>query len=81
MSPANFADTQVKTLTGRAMDFRVDNLLLALELKEVIQASEDIPTDYQRLLFNGRQMDDAKLLASQGVMEGSVVTLILRLRA
>lgn len=50
------------------------------EIKSLIQDKEGIPPDQQRLVFDGRQLEDDRILADYGVKLDSVIHLILRLR-
>ena len=49
-------------------------------VKAKIQALKPIPADQQRLIFNGKEMEDTSTLRSVNIQGGSVVDLVLRLR-
>ena len=49
-------------------------------IKETIQNKEGIPPDQQRLIYQGRQLDDDLTVGDYGIKDGVVLHLILRLR-
>ena len=50
-----------------------------LELKELIEAVEGIPTEQQRLVFADKQLEEGGALADYGMQHKAVVHLVLRL--
>lgn len=73
----------VKTLTGTTVKINCnlieDNITVA-ELKQYIQFSEGIPPDQQRIIFEGKQLEDNKTLYSYNITSDSNLHLVLRLR-
>ncbi|KAI7839451.1 hypothetical protein COHA_006852 [Chlorella ohadii] len=74
------ATLYVKTLTGGksvkvqlTLDSTVD------DLKRAVTEREGIPFDQQRLIFQGRQLEDGLTLASCKVYDGATLDLVLRL--
>ena len=76
---SKFINITVKTLTGKTIPllcFYSDTLD---EVKCLVQAHEGIPSDEQRLIFAGRQLEDSKSLSEYNVKDSSTFHLILRL--
>lgn len=57
----DYFDVDVKTLTGKIIYLRAQAESTVKGTKRVIQKSEGIPADQQRLIFSGRQLEDGKL--------------------
>ena len=70
----------VKTLTGGALAFQTDKYTTVDQFRSMIEDSEGIPPEHQRLIYDGRQLEDGRTLSSYGVQDGSTLHLVLRLR-
>lgn len=70
----------VQTLTGSSLAFNYDPNMTISTLKELIQNAQQIQVDQQRLVFNGKQLDDQNTLSDYGIENGSNIHLVLRLR-
>jgi hypothetical protein len=70
----------VKTLTGKTLTVGFDPSLPTEYLKYALQQTEGIPTDQQRLIFAGKQLEDHKTFADYNIQTECFIHLILRLR-
>lgn len=70
----------IRTLTGKIITFRVDIEEHICYLKTRIQDKEGIPFDQQRLIYDGRQLEDHKKLSDYNIQQESTLHLVLRLR-
>ena len=71
----------VKTLTGKNITINCDIKSDTVGMfKTFISMSEGFPEDHQRVIYNGRQLEDNKLLFDYNIKDNDVLHLILRLR-
>jgi hypothetical protein len=80
VNDSNRISVTVKTLTGKHIPITASHDTTILGMKFLIQLREGMPTDQQRLIFEGRQLEDGKTLKECNITDGSKVHLILRLR-
>lgn len=71
----------VKTLTGKTVTLNVQYDTSIEELKHMMFLKEDIPSDQQRLIYRGIQLEDGRTFAEYLILKESTLHLILRLRA
>lgn len=70
----------IKTLQGKTMTLDVNNNDSILSIKDKIFEKEGIPVDQQRLVFNGKQLEDDNTIQDYGIDADSSIHLVLRLR-
>ena len=79
----------VRRMTGSTFTLEVDGTESIAAVKSMIHAKKDIPPDQQRLIFEGKQLEDERTLADYNISrdhphyepyKGFTIVLILRLR-
>jgi len=68
----------VRTLTGRTLTYEVKGSNTIRELKAKIKEKEDIPVEEQRLIFQGRILEDSKAISDYNIKHESTLHITLR---
>lgn len=72
---------KIKTLMGKDLEIEVDNEATVLDLKKSIEYKEQISTQQQKLVHNGRVLSNENdLLKSHSLQNGSVIHMVIALR-
>lgn len=70
----------IKTLQGKTLTIDVSDTDTIQSIKNKIFDKEGIPIDQQRLVFNGKQLEDNQTIADYNIQADSNIHLVLRLR-
>lgn len=70
----------VKTLTGETMTIAYNKDYNIGDLKNYIQTKKGIPVDQQRLIFQGKQLDDVNTIGDYNIVANSNIHLVLRVK-
>ena len=69
----------IKTLEGRSMTLNVDLFDSIEKVKELLQDKEGLPSDQQRLIFAGKELEDGKTLADYNIRNDYILHVLMRL--
>ena len=69
----------VKTLTGNNAVLEVEADYKVETLRTMVEASLGTPAQRQRLIFQGKKLEDGHTLSDYNIVDGSVIQMVLRL--
>jgi GTP-binding protein EngB required for normal cell division len=75
----NMMQIFVKTLTGKTITLDTSSLHTICIIKHIIQDKEGIPAHQQRLIYEGKQLEDNRTLGDYGIGKESTIQVALRL--
>eukprot|EP00930_Biecheleria_cincta_P004941 TRINITY_DN105870_c0_g1_i1.p1 TRINITY_DN105870_c0_g1~~TRINITY_DN105870_c0_g1_i1.p1 ORF type:complete len:596 (-),score=95.95 TRINITY_DN105870_c0_g1_i1:112-1899(-) len=78
--PSGHMQVFVKTLTGATTVLNVDASWQIRIVKMMLFVTEGVPSDQQRLVFAGTQLEDSRTLDDYNIRKESTIHLVLRLR-
>ncbi|GIX63588.1 ubiquitin family protein [Babesia caballi] len=71
---------QVQTMMGQKLEVDVEPNETVLDLKKKLSKKQKLPVDQQRIIFEGKMLQDNKTLAEYNIKNNSVIHMVLRLR-
>ena len=70
---------KIKLLNGQFKTVELEPSDKVLKLKEILEESEGISPDQQRLIYAGKQLQEDKTLEEQKIKPGTQINLLLAL--
>lgn len=74
------ATFNVKTSDGKSIQINYDTTMTIATIKDEVMKKQNIPVAQQRLIFNGKQLEDQYTVADYNINPDDVIHLVLRLR-
>ncbi len=70
----------VKTMNGKSNAIDIEATDTVATLKSKVADKEGVPAEQQRLVYNGKQLEDEATLESYEIKEQTTVHLVMRLK-
>jgi len=70
----------VKNLAGKTITIDLNPNMTIRQVKEHVEQVENIPVDQQRLIYQGKQLEDDRTLSDYNIEKDATIHLVLRLR-
>ena len=70
----------VKSMTGKHTTITIHEQMTIEEMKVEIEKIDGIPIHQQRLVFNGKELQDTKIVESYNLKSNDMIHIVLRLR-
>ena len=71
---------KIRTITGKVIDVMAHHKMTISELKSEIEKIDKVPYDTQRIIFNGKQLEEDKTLDYYNINTKSIVHIYIRIR-
>lgn len=78
--PEECMDIIIQQLTGRQTSVGIESSTTIEDLKYVISEKIGVPSDQQRLIFSGRQLENHRTVSDYNIQRDNKLQLVLRLR-
>ncbi|AFZ79025.1 ubiquitin family member protein [Theileria equi strain WA] len=70
----------IETMTGKSVQIEATENETVLDVKKKLSEKQNIPLEQQRMIYNGKLLEDNKTLAEYNIKNNAVIQLVLRLR-
>lgn len=70
----------IKTLTGQTITLEISDTDKISDIKKKIMGKQQIPWEQQRLIFDGKELEDTKSTTDYSIDVGSTLHLVVRLK-